>query len=697
MKQNILFTCAGRRNYLINYFKEMLKGNGNVIAADNQLLAPALIDADIAVQVPDIYDELYIPKLKEIIDTYGVTAIISLNDLELPILSKHKEELESEKTKVIVSNVDTISIGFDKWKTYKFIKKIGLKTPKTFIELDKAIYAIKKGELSFPLVLKPRWGSGSIGIEFPENFDELKLAYQLQKLKLERSILGRASNEDLDHAILIQEKLNGKEFGFDIVNNFNGEYFGTFVREKLSMRSGETDKAVSVISDNFEDIGQTIGNNLKHIGNLDGDAFSVNDELYILELNPRFGGGYPFSHEAGANIVAIYLEWLNGKTNVDVSRFINYKKEITFSKCDRLIKISDKSSQVKLIVNEVSDDNDIKLYHKYIDKLEGDNPFFKIRVLNSYKNHEKDKFRYFVYLKDNTPLIVMPFYYREIYINNKQTPYFDVCSPYGYSGPFYNDNLQKEELLPFWELVDNWYKNNKVISEFIRFCLNKNYHFYTGNLIPTLSTVKGKILQEDLQWLSLKSKVRNNYRKAIKNELIFNINNKKVNEEKIKIFYNIYISTMKRNNASKQYHYPLAYFIRIVKENPNKTAIAIVYKDEMPISAELLLLSSDTIYSFLGGTLQEYFHFRPNDFLKIEIMKWAREKNIKYYALGGGIKNFDNLYKYKKSFFPEEKDIIYYTGRKIINMDIYEQLERESAITNINDLTDDFFPKYRRP
>ena len=48
-KVNILFTCAGRRNYLINYFKEALQGNGLVIATDMQADAPALIDADISV------------------------------------------------------------------------------------------------------------------------------------------------------------------------------------------------------------------------------------------------------------------------------------------------------------------------------------------------------------------------------------------------------------------------------------------------------------------------------------------------------------------------------------------------------------------------------------------------------------------------------------------------------------------------
>ena len=340
MKQNILFTCAGRRNYLINYFKEALKGNGNIIAADNDPLAAALIDADIAVQVPDIYNKLYIDSLKEIISTHHVNIIISLNDLELPILSKHKNELENEGVKVIVSSEEVISIGFDKWKTFNFIKSIGLNTPKTYINLNSVLQAITKGELSFPLVLKPRWGSNSIGMEFPESIEELKLAYALQKIKIKNSILSRASNEDIEHAILIQEKLNGKEYGMDVINDFDGNYFGTFAREKLSMRGGETDKAKSVIDERFEAIGKKLGSNLKHIGLMDCDAFMVENKLYLLEINPRFGGGYPFSHEAGVNVAAIYLEWLKGSTNTEIKKYNNYKGGLIFTKCDRLLKIS---------------------------------------------------------------------------------------------------------------------------------------------------------------------------------------------------------------------------------------------------------------------------------------------------------------------------------------------------------------------
>lgn len=338
---NILFTCAGRRNYLINYFKEALNKGGKVLAADEQILAPAMVDADIAIKLPSIYAENYIDEIIEVVKNYSVNAIIPLNDLELSIISKNKDLIErSSNAKVIVSCDEAISISFDKWKTYNFIKDLGLNTPKTFIRLDEAIEAIENGALKFPLVLKPRWGSGSIGIDFPESIEELKLSYKLQKIKLKKTILNKISQEDLDCSILIQEKLNGKEYGMDIVNDFDGNFFGVFAKEKLGMRSGETDKAKSIIDERFETLGKKISQGLKHIGNVDSDVFIVDDKLYLLEINPRFGGGYPFSHEAGINLAAIYIEWLKGHKSEDLKRFNNYKENVIFSKCDRLIKIN---------------------------------------------------------------------------------------------------------------------------------------------------------------------------------------------------------------------------------------------------------------------------------------------------------------------------------------------------------------------
>lgn len=334
---NILLSCAGRRNYLVNYFKLALSGSGKVIATDMQMNAPALVDADIALKVPSIYHESYIEDIITICREYEIKLLISLNDLELPILARNKHKLEELGVKVMVSDMEVIDVCFDKWKTTQFLQRIGLLTPNTFINIDEALQSIDKSELLFPVVVKPRWGSASIGIEFADSRSELLLAYQLLDIRLRKSILAEASKYDEKRAILIQEKLDGQEYGMDVLNNFSGEFIKAFPKKKLAMRAGETDKSISVDNKKLLGIGGILGKELRHIGNLDCDVFETSKGYYVLELNPRFGGGYPFTYEAGADFPSVFIEWIKGNKNVD--HFLQFRIGDAFSKCDRLMRV----------------------------------------------------------------------------------------------------------------------------------------------------------------------------------------------------------------------------------------------------------------------------------------------------------------------------------------------------------------------
>lgn len=332
---NLLFTCSGRRHYLLEFFKQVLGNSGLIIAIDNQATAPSFAAADLSFEVASIYHTEYIQQLKDIISRYRINAVIPLNDLELPILSNNKMELEKLGCHVIVSDSELVRICSDKWETFQYLKKIGINTPLSYLTISDTLNAILKGELRFPVVLKPRWGSGSFGIEIAENKRELQLAFELLKIRLERSFLKNMNIHHTDKAIIIQEKLNGEEYGMDVVNDFKGNYVASFSRKKLAMRSGETDKAETIIEENFTKLGEKIAKSTKHLGLMDIDFFKNGDKIHVLELNPRFGGGYPFSHYGGANVPAMYIDWLMGLTDVSVHN--RYKASMVFSKHDSLV------------------------------------------------------------------------------------------------------------------------------------------------------------------------------------------------------------------------------------------------------------------------------------------------------------------------------------------------------------------------
>ena len=310
---NILFTCAGRRTYLLKYFKENMSPEDKIVATDMQLSAPALQVADVKIQVPAVYAPDYIDITLGICKEQSIAALISLNDLELPILAENKSRFDEIGVRLIVSSSDVIDICFDKYKTALWVESLGLNAPRTYIRLEDAKKALAAGEVSFPLFMKPRWGSGSIGLESVEDMEELEVYYGLLMKKIKKSILVTASVGD--EYILIQEKLTGKEFGLDVMNDLDGNNVGVSVKQKLAMRAGETDKAVTVDLPDVREMGAIIGRNLKHIGNLDVDIMQrSNGDYCVLELNPRFGGGFPFSYEAGVNLPKAIIMWLRDET-----------------------------------------------------------------------------------------------------------------------------------------------------------------------------------------------------------------------------------------------------------------------------------------------------------------------------------------------------------------------------------------------
>ena len=331
---NVLLTCAGRRNYLVDYFKQAVGGRGRVLAADQSASAPALQAADEAYVVPGVFDPDYIERLLSICKSRRVGLVIPLNDLELPVLAENKARFQSEGIIVVVSDASVVHICFDKYQTLEFAKKHGIAVPPTFFSPVETRQALDAGELTFPLIIKPRWGSASFGVKVCYDEDELKYIFELAKKRLARSFVARLST-DMEQCLLIQQKIGGQEYGLDVVNDLTGRHVCTFVKKKLAMRSGETDKAVSVEHHKLSEIGKNIGMHLGHVGNLDLDICGDDDGFFLIDMNARFGGGYPFSQMAGANVPAALLAWAEGR-KPDPS-WLKISSGITASKYSKLV------------------------------------------------------------------------------------------------------------------------------------------------------------------------------------------------------------------------------------------------------------------------------------------------------------------------------------------------------------------------
>jgi carbamoyl-phosphate synthase large subunit len=332
-----MLTCAGRRNYLVKFFQEALEGRGLVFAADASADAPALLQADRSFILPALSDPAYIDTLLSICQQHRVFLLIPLNDLELPLLATQKARFLQVGTLPVISTPQVIYTCADKWAALNFLKSNGFGVPSTYLSLADAREALAQGDIRFPLVVKPRWGSASIGIEYSKDDEELELNFRLASMRLPRTRLREksASASESQRCILIQERLCGQEYGLDIVNDLEGHHVCTLVRRKIAMRAGETDRAVAVTNELLEQIGEGIGRKLGHVGILDCDAVITEGNYHLLDLNPRFGGGYPFSHVAGANLPSALVAWANCE-QVDPG-WLKIKPNVTAAKYDQLI------------------------------------------------------------------------------------------------------------------------------------------------------------------------------------------------------------------------------------------------------------------------------------------------------------------------------------------------------------------------
>ena len=303
-----------------------------------------------------------------------------------------------------------------------------------------------------------------------------------------------------------------------------------------------------------------------------------------------------------------------------------------------------------LKVYKLNTEEEIENYKMLLSVLEIKNPYFLLDYIDIFCGGINNLIC-FSLTKSTNDTIIMLGYLQPILISDEKIKYFDFISPYGYTGPFFSPGIKDSDILDFWKRVDQWYLENNVVTEFIRFNLSENHIGYSGEIFPTMLNVKGRIVDEETQWVAFDHKVRKNVNKAKRDKNSSKVIYIDIEEDTIAEFYEIYIQTMKRTNANEKFFYPFEEFKRFINHNKEYAAICTIYFEGIPISSELLLVSKTSIYSFLGGTNENFFDKRPNDFLKVEALNWARSQGKQYYVLGGGYGYEDGIFKYKKSFF----------------------------------------------
>lgn len=282
-------------------------------------------------------------------------------------------------------------------------------------------------------------------------------------------------------------------------------------------------------------------------------------------------------------------------------------------------------------------------------------------------------------------------------------PGVDIISPYGYGGATFegaSDERQiAEELL--MRSLSSLYAEMNVVSEFVREDLfaERLIPRHDGEcLVQQQNVVVDLQIPMDQRWLKYEKSLRWAIRRAERAGLTIRIGD---SVDFLEPFVRLYHETMKRDHAREYYFFSLERFRHLHEslQPYGQIQVLLVYLDEQVISAELLLTSGDTIYSFLSGTDSAYFGLRPADLLKHETIVWGRERGYRHFVIGGGLKADDGLFQFKRKFEPHGL-VDFHVRRVVWDSEQYEVLVRarrdwEKEQGRIWQPEPSFFPAYR--
>lgn len=295
---NILILSAGTRDKVVQYFKKEIDSNGKVVATDCSNLAPAVYEADQFYLVPRITAPGYMDTVLDICKKEQIDGVFSLIDPELSMIAKERARFEDIGTTPIVSDYDLVETCFNKYKMYELFQKMNIPTAKCYVSKEEFYAAKEAGEIFYPVFVKPVCGSASMHINKVSSDEELEGLFHMY--------------EDL----MIQEFMDGTEFGADVyIDMISGKVTSLFVKEKIKMRAGETDKSVSIKDELLFAQIIRFAEEAGFRGMIDIDIFKIGDIYYFSEVNPRFGGGYPHAYECGVNMPKQVFNNLAGKEN----------------------------------------------------------------------------------------------------------------------------------------------------------------------------------------------------------------------------------------------------------------------------------------------------------------------------------------------------------------------------------------------
>ncbi len=260
----VMLTGVGRRFDIVSAFAQ----HAQVVAVDPDLMAPARYAAQVAVAAPRFDDPAYLPAIRELVAEHDVDLVLPLTDLDIELLGRAHEE---DGLPALVAPHEVARRTFDKLECARLLAQHGLPTPLT-------VTPDRLDELGgFPVVVKPRQGSGSRGIFFADDAEQVEF-------------LERYAGEP----VVVQRRYGGEHVSLDCLGDRDGRCLNVIPRAMLESRGGELVKGTILGDPELIEIGRALMEALGVRG--PGMVQLFRDPelgIGIHDVNLRFGGGFP--------------------------------------------------------------------------------------------------------------------------------------------------------------------------------------------------------------------------------------------------------------------------------------------------------------------------------------------------------------------------------------------------------------------
>jgi carbamoyl-phosphate synthase large subunit len=664
-----------------------------LIAVDPSPLAAGLYWADAAHLIPMAAAPDFLARIEEILSRERPDVVFIGTDVELAVFAEHRERLEREfATHIVVSSPEVIAIANDKWKTFEFFRRNGFACPESCLPGGEEELVKKVG---FPLVVKPRVGARSVGVNLVRDWSELRAALHAGRNLILQECVGTPETEYTAGALY-----------------FDGRCDASIVMRR-ELRDGNTCRAFVEDYPELNRLVRMWTESLKPYGPVNFQFRVADGCAKVFEINGRFSGTTPLRALAGFNEVEMTLQRvLRGKpVSQPAVRPITILRYWSETVVESNALLGNSSGTVPTHAQErpvagqgggmhVLGTAQAQEWKDVLAQV-AQYDFYHLPDYHCLAEERGEGTAHLFAYRDGDYTIALPLLLRPLEAGGGE-PWNDATSVYGYAGPLASHaDMPASVVRTFQAALMDALIERRVVAAFSRLhplIAQGGILTGIGECRPAGQTVAIDLQQPlDAQWAQYRVTLKQRINKLRRNGVVCLLDE---NRRHLGEFVKIYHETMRRVDAHSSYFFDGDYFVRLARRLEPMLQLFVVIVGGRVTCGAVVTLCQGIVQYHLSGTGDDFQNLSTMHLLLDTVRLWANQRGARAFHLGGGVgAREDSLFEFKAGFSNCRHNFA--TWRWVVVPEVYAELCRERLRTDsaagLEPVSADYFPAYRCP